>query len=168
MSLWACYLGRFVGIRILAVELVENIRTMQSVERTDYVGTIRAVIPEEVFALCQLLLGSSGGKYPLAGIRVDARVIYLSGHGHRRGRKVLHLLQMHLQPLGSGCKFGHILLATSGMTAYEVRYQLLAQAVAVIYAVKYLLEVIEQSERGLTHDAQHMVARMLRSHFKAS
>ena len=124
------------------VEAANEVLAVQPAERADDVGLVFGVVPEEVFALGQFLLGADGCVDFLAGVRVDACVVDLGGEGHGRWGEVLHLLEAQVKGLGLGCKLGHIHFVTAWMRGYEVGYQLLAQAAPTVHIVENPLKVI--------------------------
>ena len=64
---------------------------------------------------------------------------------------------MEVQSLGDDGKLRHILFLASGMTADEIRDELLAQSFFTVNSVEYLLELTELAERRLAHDVEHAV-----------
>ena len=92
----------------------------------------------------------------------------LRADGHGRGREVLHLLQVEIEPLGDDGQFGHVFLVAAGVAGDEVGDELLAQALLLVDAVENLLECLELGKWRLAHDAQHTVAGVLGRHLQAS
>ena len=89
-------------------------------------------------------------------------------HSHRSRSEVLNLFQMEVKPFGYNSQFCHILGRTSGVTAYEVWYNLLAQVMLRIYAVEYLLESFKLLKRRFAHDVKHFVACVFRCYLQSS
>ena len=121
----------------------DDVGTVETLEGADDVVAVGAVVPEEVFALGELLVAGGRGVDPLAGVGVVAGVVYLGGYGHRGGGEVLYLLQVHVETLGLGGEARHVNLATSGMARDEVGDELLPQPATGVHIVKNPLEVVE-------------------------
>ena len=79
----------------------------------------------EVAALVLLLAGGAGGENLLAGVGVDAGVVYFGGKGHGRWGEVLDLLETEVEGTGLGGKPGHVGLGASGVGRDEVGDELL-------------------------------------------
>lgn len=60
------------SVYALGEEAGEEVGTMEAAERGLYAAAVSFVVPEEILALCQLLLGTGGGEYLLAGIGMIA------------------------------------------------------------------------------------------------
>ena len=97
-----------------------------------------------------------------------ARVPRFGRNGHGGGRKVLHLLQMEIQPFGNDGQFGHVFFVAAGVAGDEVGDELLAQAFFAVDAVENLLERLELGKRRFAHHAEHTVAGMFGGHFEAA
>ena len=90
------------------------------------------------------------------------------GHGHRCRREILYLFQMEIQFAGDDSEFCHVFFRTSGMAAYKIRYDLLAQIEFPVQLVEDILELVELLERRLPHEIKHPVTGMFGSYFQAS
>ena len=87
---------------------------------------------------------------------------------HRRGREVLHLLQMEVEPLGLHGELRHVLFVAAGVAAYEVWYDLLVQLFLLVYPVEYSLELSELFERWFAHESEHVVGCVFGRHLESS
>ena len=87
-------------------------------------------------------------------------------HGSRG--EVLYLFQMEIETFGDDRQFCHVFCRTSRMTTDEIRNDLLAKIQFLVDFVEYFLEIIELSERWLSHDVKYTITGMLGSHFQAS
>ena len=54
------------------------------------------------------------------------------------------------------------------MAAYEVRNELLVEMLLAVYAVEYGLELVEQLERRLAHEVEHLVTCVLGGNLQSS
>ena len=151
-------------ITLPTIKFINQITAPHALELLNDGTSFLRLVPEEEHALGELLALSLGTEDGLQGIRMIARVPCLGGYGHRRGREVLHLLQVEVQTLGDNRQLGHILLRASRMATDEVGDDLLAEVQLVVDLVEYLLEVVELGERWLAHDVEHPVAGVLGSY----
>ena len=126
------------------------------------------LVPEEILPLGKFLVLAFSAEDGLERIGVIACIPCFGGIGHRRGCKVLYLLQMEVEMLGDDCQFSHILLTAAGVTADEVGNYLLAEVFLAVDAVEHSLEFIELLERGLAHQIEHTVAGMFRGHLQTT
>ena len=134
------------------IELADEVGAPDAPEGGLNVAAFLGLVPEEELALGQLLALRLGAEYGLERVGVEAGVPSLGGNGHGRGREVLHLLKMEVQPLGLHGEFGHVFLAASGMAADEVGDDLLVETLLAADAVEDALELVEELERGLAHE----------------
>ena len=97
------FLAGFFGTeccsRIVIIEFLDEIGTVYAAQRLFDAATLLGLVPEEILALGQLLLGCLGAIYAFERVRVVACVPGLSGIGEGRRRKVLHLLEMEIEVL---------------------------------------------------------------------
>lgn len=150
------------------IKTLYQVASVHASERTYDFVLILSVIPEEIFALSLLFLRRMSRENPLAGIRMDAGVVDLGGESHRRRRKVLHLLKVHIQILGLDSQFGHISLVASRMARYKIGYDLLAQPLASVYTVEYFLKLVEKFERWLSHEVEYLRRSVFRRNLEPS
>ena len=148
----------------MRTQLLDEVWTTNAAQTLLDATTLLGFIPEEILALGQLVALCLGTLDGLKGIRIVARVPRLGRYRHRRGRKVLHLLQLEVELLGLDGQLSHISLRTTRMAGDEVGDNLLVQVLLAIDAVEDALEVVELLERGLAHQVKHAFAGMLRCH----
>ena len=165
---WKSILNLFSAPSVAAVQLVDQVGATDATQLVDDVATLFGLVPEEELALGQLLALRLGAEHGFEGVGMVTCVPRLRADGHGRGREVLHLLQVEIEPLGDDGQFGHVFLVAAGVAGDEVGDELLAQALLLVDAVENLLECLELGERRLAHDAQHTVAGVLGGHLEAS
>ena len=124
-----------------------------------------AFVPEEEHPLLLLLVCAFGGEDGLKGVGVKPCVPHLAADGHRGGSEILNLFQAEVKSLGDDGQFRHVLSRSSRMAADEIWNQLLAKMVVAVDFVEQLLEFVEEGERRLPHQLEHLLARMLWSNF---
>ena len=112
----------------------------------DYLMAAVGIVPEEELALGLLFAVGPGREDGLHCVGVDSGVEDFRAKGHGRGRKVLNLLQVEIQPFGDYRQQGHVLFSAGWMAAYEIGNELLVKAVLPVYPVKRLLELLELCE----------------------
>lgn len=125
--------------------------TTYSAQRLLNVAAFLRLIPEEKLPLRKLFLLRLGTKHRFKRVRVVASVPCFGAHRHWRGRKVLHLFQMEVHPFGQHGQFSHVSLMTAGMTAYEIRYNLLLEIFLTVDSVEDALELLKLTERRFAH-----------------
>ena len=99
---------------------------------------------------------------------MQARIPRFGAHGHGCGREVLHLFEFEVEGFGLGCEGRHVFVVAAGVGADEVGDDLLIESVAAINVVEKFLELVEEFERGLSHELQHGVGSVFGSHLEAS
>lgn len=173
---------RFLGCAADSLAVVVDVATegRAVVELLDEVGpsdasqfpldtlSLLGFIPEEELPLRQLLAWCLGGEDRFKRVRVVSRIPRLGADGHRRGREVLHLLEVEVQVFGDDSELGHILFLATRMTANKIRYDLLFQALFLVDAVEDALELIELLKRRLAHESEHSVGSVLGCHLQAT
>ncbi len=98
-----------------AEEFVDEVGAAYAAEGACYVDAVGRVVPEEEFALLELLVGCGGGVYFFAGVWVVAGVVYFGGHCHGGWREVLDLLEVEVEFFCLGGELSHVFGAASGM-----------------------------------------------------
>ncbi len=159
------------GIRLCSsifIKSFDEIWTPDATQALFDTAALLRLVPEEVLPLGKFLALAFSAEDGFERIGVIACIPCFGGIGHRRGCKVLYLLQMEVEMLGDDCQFSHILLTAAGVTADEVGNDLLAEVLFAVDAVKHPLELIELLERGLPHQIEHTVAGMLRGHLQTT
>ena len=147
--------GGFVFVEQAAGDLGETKPLQSAAQGFFHLG----LIPEEETPLLLLLIGRAGDFHRLAVVGVHPGGINLGRDRHRRGREILHLLQAEAEVLGLERELGHVLGTGAGVRADEIRddgsvgFTSLGRG-----AVELFLELVEQAEARLAHDAQHVVA----------
>ena len=129
--------------RSTVVELLDQVGASDAAQLTLYALPLLGFIPEEELPLRQLLTWCLGREDRFESIRVVTRIPRLGADGHRRGRKVLHLLKVEVQILGDDSKLCHILFLTARMAANKIRYDLLFQPLLFVDTVEDVLKLIE-------------------------
>ena len=125
------------------VELLDQVGASDASQFTLYALPLFGFIPEEELPLRQLLTWCLGREDRFKCVGVVTRIPRLSADGHRRGRKVLHLLKVEVQILGDDSELCHIFFLTARMAANKIRYDLLFQPLLLVNAVEYALKLIE-------------------------
>lgn len=157
-----------VGVAPAVIQLSYQIWAAYAAQLVLYVTPLLGLIPEEELALGLLLTGSTGAEDRFERVGVVARVPGLSANCHGSRSKVLDLLQVKVEVLSNHGQFGHIFLLTAGMTADEVRDNLLFEIALAVNLVKDALELVEELEGWFAHQVQHFVRRMFRSYLQAT
>ena len=124
----------------------DKVGTMQPTQRSFDVDTICAIVPKEVFALCQFVGRPDGGIYALECVGMISGIIDLSGDSHWSGREILYLLEMEVEGLGLYSKLCHVDLTASWMRGYEIGDELLSQTAFAIDSFEKLPEFVEKTE----------------------
>ena len=153
---------------LFPVEFLDQIRPPDTSQALLDSAALLGLVPEEVLPLGELLALVLGREDGLQRVGVVARVPGLGGDGHRRRRKVLHLLQMEVELPGDDGELGHVGLLTAGVRGDEVGDDLLPQVLLGVDAVEDALEVVELLERRFAHQPQHAVAGVLGRHLQPS
>ena len=164
-----CSQSEYIGLPSTAAveefgnELGTSVAPKASLDVAPQFGTVE----EEEPTLVGLVAGRGGHVDGLHRGGVDTGVVHLGRESHGRGGEVLYLLQpvAHLFHLHG--QISHVIQTTTWMAAYEIGYQLVAQARLLANLIKTALGFLEQFERWLAHKRQHMVRGMLRCHLKA-
>ena len=78
------------------------------------------------------------------------------------------MLQLEIKLFGDDGQLSHVFLPAAGMRTDEIRYDLLVQSLLAIDAVEDALKVLEQLERGLTHEHEHAVAGVFGCYLQAT
>ena len=89
-----------VSVKLSTIQFINQIATSHALELLDDGASFLGLVPEEEHALGKLLALRLGAEDGLQGIGMITRVPSLCGYGHRRGREVLHLLEVEVQTLG--------------------------------------------------------------------
>ncbi len=90
--------GRFVAVRrTVAEKACYEVGASYPVQGGGNLAAIFGVVPEEEHALPLFLVGICGAEYFLPGVWVYARIVYLGGHCHGRGREILHLFEVEIE-----------------------------------------------------------------------
>lgn len=154
--------GDVAGGLVLVQQSAGDLRQAESLQGAAQCFLHLRLIPEEETPLLLLLLGRAGDVHRLAVVGMHAGGVDLGRDRHRRGREILHLLQAEAEVLGLEGELGHILGARAGVGADEIRDDgRVGFAGLGRSAVELLLELVEQAEARLAHDAQHVVAGVL-------
>ena len=124
---------------------------------------------EEIGFLPPFLLLRTGDVDFFMCIGVLPGVEHHRREGHRRGREVLHLLQIEMQFSQhlSGQRL-HVPLGASRVRGDEVRDQLIGQMFLTANAMEVGGQPLEERERRFAHQAQHVILGVFGRHFKPS
>lgn len=88
---------------------------MEALQRSDDIGPICFIIPEEIATLSEFLLLSVRSVDTLSGVRMETGIIYLGRYSHRRRSKILDLFEMKIKFLGLYSELSHIEFMTAGV-----------------------------------------------------
>lgn len=75
---------------------------------------------------------------------------------------------MEAKAAGDVGQLGHVLFVAAWVAGYEVGYDLLVEVLLTAYTVEQPLEFVELLEGGLSHQLEHTVAGVLRSHLQTA
>ena len=103
------------GLTVCGEQAGCEVASVDAVERAQDIVAVVAVVPEEVFALCQFFFWPDGGEYLFAGVGMLAGVGYFGCHGHRCGREVLHLFKVEVEVLCLDGELCHVFFVAAGM-----------------------------------------------------
>lgn len=151
-----------------AKQLVNQVAAPHFLQRGLQGGHVLFLVPEEVGSLTLLFFGVVRTIAGLQGVGMQAAVVNFGRYRHGRWGEILHLFELEIEALGLGGQLGHGLFGTAWVGRDEIRDDLLPQAILFINVVEHGLEFVEELERWLAHDFQHLVVGVFGGDFQSA
>ena len=93
-----------------------QVAAVNAVQRLDNAVSVIAVVPEKVLPLGEFLFSCRGAVNFLAGVRVNAGIVYFGSKSHRGRSEIQYLLKVHVQLFGAYGYLSHVGFGADGVT----------------------------------------------------